>query len=154
MSGKGTTGIGAVVSIGVAGSPETFVPILQTKTYAFAGQTVTYDDTSSLDSPIVAGAGLEENIPARYAAGTFKTTGIFLPSDPGYIAVMTAFNGGAQADFKVQLPKGVAQATAGNLYAFGAFISDMPLPDISFDKAMTISLNLKINTVITITPGS
>jgi hypothetical protein len=154
MSGKGTTGIGATISIGVAGSPESFVPIAQRTTYAFSGQTVSYDDVSSLDSPIVAGGALEENIPAKYSGGTFKATGAFLPSDTGYTALMSAFNAGTLTDFKVQLPKGNGQTTAGNLYAFSAFISDMPLPDVSFDKAMTVSLTLKINTAITITPGS
>src|SRR5882762_5252731 len=136
MASAGFTGKGTVLSIGSGGTSETFTPILQMKTFQFSGQTIKFDDITNVNSPVQANAAFEEAIPALVSGGQFTTSGVFLPSDPGQIAMSAAFNG-VLTDFKVQLPKGPGQTTAGNLYAFTGYVMDEPLPDVSFDKTLT-----------------
>jgi hypothetical protein len=151
---KASTGRGTVLSIGSGGTGETYLPILQVKTWQPSGQQWKFDDVTNGNSP-VAGAGvLEEAIPATLSAGTWAIGGVFLPTDPGQLALATAFANGTLADFQLQLPASAAQPTKGNLYAFSAYVQDMPLPDLQFDKAQTFKCTLKINTLITVTAGS
>jgi hypothetical protein len=151
---KGYTGKGTVLSVGSGGTSETFLPVLQVKTFQFSGQTWKFDDISNAGSP-VAGAGvLEEALPSTMSGGSLAVSGVFLPTDPGQTALATAFNSGTLTDFKLQLPLAPGQTSTGNLYAFSGFVQEFPLPDIQFDKALTIKATIKINTVITVTVGS
>ena len=87
-------------------------------------------------------------------AGRGKEVGVFLPADAGQLALAAAFATGALADFKLQLPIGPAQTTTGNLYAFSGYVQDFPSPDVQFDKTVTFKVTVKLNTVLTVTPGT
>jgi hypothetical protein len=150
---KGFIGRGTVVSIGVAGAPEVFTPVAQLKTAQFNGQKINFEDISNLDSPLVNNTLLKEMMPATADAGTLDIAGIFLPSDAGQLAIAAAYGGGL-TDFKVQLPKGPGQAATGNLYEFSGYVAEQPVPDIQFDKTVTIKFKIQLQTVITLTPGA
>jgi hypothetical protein len=153
MASKGFIGRGTVCSIGVAGSPETFVPVAQLKTAQFNGQKINFEDITNLDSPIVGITVLKEKLPATAEAGTVQMAGIFLPSDAGQLALQEAYGGGI-TDFKIQLPKGPGQTTTGNLYTFSGYVGEQPLPDVQFDKTITFKANIELTTPISVTPGS
>jgi hypothetical protein len=150
---KGFIGRGTVVSIGVVGAPETFVAVAQLKTAQFNGQKINFEDISNLDSPLVNNTLLKEMMPATADAGMLEIAGIFLPSDAGQQAVAAAYGGGL-TDFTVQLPKGPGQAVKGNAYAFSGYVAEQPLPDVQFDKVVTIKFRIQLQTVITPTAGS
>jgi hypothetical protein len=150
---KGFIGRGTIVSIGVNGTPETFTAVAQMRTAQFNGQKINFEDISNLDSPLVNNTLLKEIMPATADAGTLDITGIFLPSDQGQLAVAAAYGGGL-TDFTVQLPKGPGQVTKGNSYAFSGYVAEMPIPDVQFDKVVTIKFKIQLQTVITPTPGS
>ena len=154
MATKGVTGRGTVFSIGVAGSPETFTPIMNMRTYSFSGNTVKFDDISNLNSSVNGGVIVEESIPASEDPGTFTASGIWIPSDAGQTALAAAWGTHGLTDFKVQFPIAGAQTTTGNLYTFSGFLQDNPLPDADYSKAITIKFAIKLNTAITPTVGS
>jgi hypothetical protein len=151
---KGFTGKGTVLSIGVAGSPETFVAIAQLKTLQLSGQKISFDDVTNLDSPQLGGGVLEESIPAKASPGELAMAGIFVPTDSGQKDIEAAFSAGTLTDFTVQLPKGPGQTATGNLYAFSGYVQDLLVPDIQFDKTLTFKTTVKLNTVITKTLGT
>jgi hypothetical protein len=151
---KGFTGKGTVLSVGSGGTSETFAPVLQIKTFQFSGQTWKYDDITNASSPQTGVGVLEEALPSTMSGGTLAVSGVFLPSDVGQLALATAFNAGTLTDFKLQLPIANGQTTLGNLYAFSGYVQEFPLPDIQFDKALTIKATIKINTIIAVTLGS
>jgi len=153
---KGFIGKGTVFSIGIAGSPETWTPIAQLKTAAFAGQKLNFDDITNLDSPNLGTSTVatKEFLPSLVDPGTISLGGIFLPVDGGYLAFNTAYQAAALTDFKIVLPKGPGQTTSGNQYAFSGYIVEAPLPDVQFDKALTWKTTIQITTPITLTPGT
>lgn len=144
---KGFIGRGTVVSIGVAGTPETFTPVAQLRTAQFNGQKLNFEDISNLDSPLVNATLLKELMPATADAGLLEISGIFLPSDAGQKAVAAAYGSQEPTDFTVQMPKGPGQ-TEGNLYTFSGFVAEQPLPDIQFDKVVTIKFRVQLTTPI------
>ena len=154
MTTKAATGAGAVLSIEVG---STWTPILQlNKPMQFSGQKWQYEDVTNFGSPIF-GAGLvKESLPVLVDPGEASCEGLFLPADPGQLGVAAAFAAGTLASFKLQLAVDTVggQTTAGNLYAFSAFVQENPLPEVPFDKSMTIKISLKLNTAITVTQGS
>jgi hypothetical protein len=151
---KGFTGKGTIFSIGVAGSPETFTAVAQVKTPQLSGQKASYDDITNLDSPQSGAAIVEEALPAKMSPGEIALAGIFLPGDAGQTALGSAFASQALTDFKLQLPKAPGQTTSGNLYAFSGYVQDYPAPEVSFDKTVTFKCTIKLNTLLTVTPGS
>ena len=151
---KSVQGAQTILSIGSGGTNETFTAILQLKTYQFSGQQWKYDDVTNAGSPAQGPGVFEEPLPVTMSGGTLAVSGVFLPSDPGQTALAAGFNGGTLIDFKLQLPKAPGQTTAGNMYAFSAYVQEFPLPDIQFDRAMTIKASLKIASPIVLTPGS
>ena len=144
---KGFIGRGTVVSIGVAGTPETFTPVAQLRTAQFNGQKLNFEDITNLDSPLVNSTVLKEQMPATADAGMLEISGIFLPSDAGQMAVAAAYGAQDPTDFKVQMPKGPGQQT-GNLYTFSGYVAEQPLPDIQFDKVVTIKFRVQLTTPI------
>jgi hypothetical protein len=153
MASKGFIGRGTVFSIGVAGTPETFTPVAQLKSATFNGQKINFEDITNLDSALVNNTVLKEVMPATADAGTVQAAGIFLPSDPGQLALQAAY-GGLLTDFKIQLPKGPGQTTTGNLYTFSGYVGENPLPDIQFDKTISFKMNITLATPIALTPGT
>lgn len=153
---KGMTGRGTILSIGIAGSPETFTPVLQLRTFQPSGQSAKYEDLTNADSPTNANGNVvvEETLPTTISPGTYAFGGVFLPSDPGQLALLTAFETQALTDFKLQLLKGPGQAATGNLYAFSGYVQDMPLPDVDYSKIATFKVTIKITGVIARTPGA
>jgi|SRR5215472_11207170 len=152
---KGFTGKGATFSIGTTPSPaSTFTVIAQLKTLAFSGQKWSFDDITCLSSPVVGAGVLEESLPTKVSPGELAIAGVFLPSDAGQPLLLAAFNSGGLNDFKVQLPVGPGQTTTGNLYTFSGYVQDMPTPDIQVDKAINFKATIKLNTLLTLTPGT
>ncbi len=153
---KGYTGKGTVFSIGSGGMTETFTAIAQLKTGQFAGQKINFDDISNFDGPTLgtSGVAFNEKLPNTADPGTLALQGVFLPTDAGQLDLDTAYASAALTDFKIQLPKGPAQTTSGNLYAFSAYVSERPLPDLQWDKTLGFKVTLEIQGDITITPGS
>ena len=83
-----------------------------------------------------------------------SVAGIFLPGDLGQLAVAALWESLRIADFKVQLPKGPTQTVAGNLYTFSGYLAENPLPDIQWDKVVTIKMKIQLASDITLTAGS
>jgi hypothetical protein len=147
----GFTGKGTIFSMGPAA---TFTTVGQIKTIQFNGQKWSFDDVTNLNSPAVGVGVLEEALPAKMAPGELAIGGIFLPNDAGQEALNTAFQAGTLENFKVQLPMGPGQTTAGNLYAFSGYVQEFPAPDVQFDKIVNFKVTIKLSTVITLTQGS
>jgi hypothetical protein len=66
---------------------------------------------------------------------------------------MTNFQAGTLTNFKLITMLMEGETTTPWEIDFAAYITDMPAPDISVDKALTFKAVLKINAVPTITPG-
>lgn len=150
---QGGTAAGAILSIKSGGA---FVPILQIKTYNLPEATWGYDDVTNSSSPTVAGGQVvKEYLPTSVDPKEATFSGIFKPSDPGQLAVADAFASGAAVAFTLQLKPIAGQATTGNLYSFTAYVQSMPVPDgLDAEKAAMIKINLKLNTIMTVTPGA
>lgn len=140
---KGFTGKGTVFSSATT-STGTFTPVAQLKTVQFGGRKVNFDDISNLGSPLMGTSAvpLKESMPATADPGTLDLAGIFLPGDAGKQALDLGFSSQELLYFKVQLPLGPGQSTAGNLYAFNGYIAEDPLPDIQWDKVTTMKVNI------------
>lgn len=153
---KGFTGSKTVFSIGSGGTGETFTAVAQVKTIQLSGQKVTYDDLSNLDSPTLGTSlvPLKEKLPATAEPGTLAIGGVYLPADLGYAPLMAAYKSQALTDFKIQLPKGPGQATTGNLFSFSGYVSEMPNPDIQWDKTLTFKTTIELASDLVVTPGS
>ncbi len=147
----GFTGKGTVLSMGQAA---TYTAVGQIKTIQFNGQKWSFDDITNLGSPAIGPGVLEEALPAKLAPGELAVGGIFLPNDAGQEALNTAFQAGTLENFKVQLPMGPGQTTAGNVYAFSGYVQEFPAPDVQFDKIVNFKVTIKLTTVITLTQGS
>ncbi len=153
-STNGYTGKGTVLSIGSALTTPTYTPVAQIKTFQFAGQVWKFDDVTNADSTAAGSGVVEEAIPTVMSGGTMAISGVYAPDDTGRDALATAFGAGTLLPYKLQLPVGPGQTTTGNLFAFNAYVQDMPLPDVQFDKSMTFKCTLKIDGVITVTKGT
>ncbi len=154
MSTSGYTGKGTVLSIGSALTTPTYTPVAQVKTYQFSGQTWKFEDVTNNDSTAAGPGVIEEFVPTVVSGGTMAISGVYAPDDIGRDALAAAFASGSLLPYKLQLPVGPTQTTAGNLFAFNAYVQEMPLPDVQFDKAMTFKCTLKIDSVITVTKGT
>lgn len=150
---KGGTAAGAILSIT---SGAELVPILQLKTFNLPAAKWKYDTVTNSSSPTVAGGQvIEESVPTSVDPGEASFSGVFLPSDPGQLAVATAFASGAAVPFTLQLKPIAGQVTTGNLYSFTAYVQSMPVPDgLDAEKVALVKINLKLNTIMTVTPGA
>jgi hypothetical protein len=150
---KGYTGRGTSLSMG-ASPAVTFTKVAQVKTFQYNGQKWSFDDITNSDSPAVGPGVLKESIPNTVEPGECAIAGIYLPSDAGQEMLATAFNSGVLYDFKMQLPVGPGQSTAGNLMTFSGYIEDPALPDVQFDKSLTFKATIHLTTLVDVTPGS
>jgi hypothetical protein len=152
MSSKAGTGAGAVLKINTTGS--TYVAIAQVKSFAFGGQKWSLDDITNAASPAAGGGVIKESIPAILDYGTMDVEGVFYYSDTGQQTLMTNFQDGALTNFKFTLALMEGETTTNTEYDFAAYITDMPAPVTSFDKAITFKCSLKINNLPTFTVGA
>jgi hypothetical protein len=138
------------------------IPVLYLKEYSIPEQKYAYDKITNLNSPSVLsiyGSGsdavVEEVLPTVIDPGTFSATGIFDPSDPGLLAIQAAWESGLPNAFQIQLPKIGSQTTTGDTYAFNAFVDTQPnAVNVSVDKAVTVKISLKLNSIMTVAQGS
>ena len=114
-----------------------------------------FDETTNVGSPAVGIGVQKESWPTTVDPGEFSATGVFLPSDPGVIALQTAFMSGLAQSFQVQLMPIAGQSTTGNLYAFTGYVQELPAPtNISAEKVITTKISIKLNSMPTILEGS
>ena len=97
---------------------------------------------------------LKEKLPISAEPGTVAIGGVYLPADAGYTALAAAYESQAITAFTVQLPKGPGQTTAGNLFTFSGYVSELPAPDVQWDKTLTFKTTIELTTDVVITPGS
>jgi hypothetical protein len=152
MASKAGTGAGAVLQINTTGS--TYVAIAQLKTFQFSGQKWALDDITNAGSPAVGGGVLKEVTPSILDYGEMNISGVWLYSDTAQQKLMTNFQSGTLTAFKMILALVEGETTTATEYDFSAYITDMPVPDVQFDKALTFKANLKLNTIPTITVGA
>jgi hypothetical protein len=134
----------------------TGIAILQMKEFSLPSQKLSFDNITNTSSPsTVAGTVTNEFLPTVLDGGEFGVTGIFLPSDPGLVALQTAFYSGLANQFQIQLPKIAGQTTSGNVYEFNAWVQELPVPvSVAADKALNVKLSLKLQGVMTVATGS
>ena len=139
-------------------SSPTGIAVMQIKDFTMPQQKWSYDDVTNTGSPLVATGSvgvIHEFLPTLVDPGEFNCTGIFLPSDPGLNAIQGCFNSGIAQGFQVQLQPLGGQTANGNVYSFNAYVQENPIPSsITVDKAITIKINLKLNTAIVIGAGN
>jgi hypothetical protein len=105
-----------------------------------------YVKTTNLASPVVGPGVLDEKIPGTYDPGTFSATIIFTTaSEPGRLALLSAFNAQTILDFKMILPGAGTDATS----AFSGFVSEFGYEGISADKNITYKLSVNLTTTVT-----
>jgi hypothetical protein len=138
-------------------SGATLVPIMQIKTYNLPEAKWKYDTVTNANSPAV-GAGnqvLDESLPISVDPGESAFSGVFLPSDPGQLAVAESFATGTATQFTLQLKPIGGQTTTGNLYSWNAFVQTLPMPDgLDAEKIALIKISLKHTTLLTVTQGN
>ena len=146
---KGFTGSKFVLKLGTTA-------VAQVKTLQFNGQKVAYEDISNLDSGTLGSSSvvLKEKLPTTAEPGTLAIGGIYLPMDSGYQALAAAYESQAVTTFTIQATKGPGQTTAGNLFTFSGYVSEMPNPDIQWDKTLTFKTSIELTTEIVVTVGS
>jgi hypothetical protein len=133
----------------------TGVAVLQLKDFTVPEQKWSYDDITNTSSPAIGVGVLKESLATLVDPGEFTATGIFLPSDPGIIALQTAFQTGLANAFQIQLKPISGQSTTGNVYAFNAYVQTNPVPSgVSAEKAVTVKISLKLDSVMTVLAGS
>ena len=136
-------------------STPTGLAILQLKEFSVPAQKWSYDDVTNTSSPSVGVGVLKESLATMVDPGEFTATGIFLPSDPGIIALQTAFQTGLSNAFQIQLKPIGGQSTTGNVYAFNGFVQENPVPaNIDAGKAVTVKISIKLDSVMTVLTGS
>jgi hypothetical protein len=146
---KGFTGSKAVLKLGATA-------LAQVKTLQLSGQKVSYEDISNLDTPTLGTSAvpLKEKFPATAEPGTLAIGGVYLPMDAGYQALAAAYESQALSTFTIQLAKGPGQTTQGNLFTFSGYVSEMPNPDVQWDKTLTFKCTVELNGDIAVTVGS
>jgi hypothetical protein len=149
---KAGTGAGAVLKINTVST--TYVPVAQLKTFSFSGQKWALDDVTNAASPAAGGGVIKEQLPSILDYGQMDVSGVWLYNDAGQVQLMTNFNGGVLTNFKMILALVEGETTTQTEYDFAAYITDMPVPDISFDKSLTFKASLKLNAIPTITAGA
>jgi hypothetical protein len=133
----------------------TGLAILQMKDFTVPSQKLALDEVTNTSSPSSGVYTIKERIPTILDPGEFSCVGIFLPSDPGLIAVQTAFASGIAQSFQIQLPPIAGQSTTGNIYEFNALITENPIPTtINVDKAITVKITLTLVSLMTVLTGS
>jgi hypothetical protein len=95
----------------------------------------------------------EEFIPTIRKSMEYTVTGNRVSSDAGQIAVQTAYATPTLSAFVLQLPKTAAQTTAGDKYAFSAYVLNQSFK-IQTTKKVTFSMKLKTSGPVTFTAGS
>jgi hypothetical protein len=145
---KAMTGAGVTMTVGGTA-------IGQIKSVQLGGTKWATDDITNAGSPVAGGGVLKEVLPTILDSGECTVEGVWLYSDAGQQALLTAFNAGSLVAIVVTLPKGEGQATTGTSFSFSGFVTDPPFPDnISFDKGLLFKSVVKINTAITVAYGS
>ena len=133
----------------------TGIAVLQMKDFTMPSQKYSFDEITNTSSPTIGQSVLRENVITVLDPGEFSCTGIFLPSDPGLIALQNCFSTGIPQAFQVQLPPISGQATVGNVYAYNAWMAENPTPQtVSAEKAVTIKITLKLSSLMTVAVGS
>jgi hypothetical protein len=153
----GATGSGVILSIGTPGEGETFTSILQVKSISWTQPTLQTEDATCLSSPTLGEATVKQYLPTVIEPGKFEASAIYLSTDTGLAALMTAFSSTVLHDFKVQFPviTQFGQTTTGNLYSFSGFVLEQPIPDgIDPTKLLTYKISIQITTAVTFTAGS
>lgn len=148
MSTKAMTGAGVTMTVGGTA-------IAQLKSVTVGSAKWSTDDVTNSGSP-AAGAGvIKEVLPTILDSGECTVEGVWLYSDAGMQALMTAFNTAASVACIVTLAKGEGQATTGTTLTFSGFVTDPPYPDtIAYDKALLYKSVIKINTAVVVAYGS
>jgi hypothetical protein len=148
---KAGTGAGAVLKIYNGTS---YIAVAQLKTFQFSGQKWSVDDVTNAASPAAGPGVLKEVTPSILDYGDMNLSGVWLYNDVGQTQVMTNFQAGTLTQFKMVLALVEGETTTNTEYDFGAYITDMPIPDIQYDKGLTFKTTLKLNTIPTITVGA
>jgi hypothetical protein len=131
------------------------IPILQLKSPTFPKQVLSYDDITTTSSPQIGAVTVKENLATMMDLGEFTAEGVFLPSDPGLLAIQAAFMLSVPAQFQVWLQQLPGQSTSGNVYCFNAYIGTNPLPSgVTPEKAILWTVSLKLTSIVTVTVGS
>lgn len=94
-----------------------------------------------------------EQIPTIRKPGTVTMKGNRVSSDAGQVLVEAAYQSGALNAFVLQLPKTAAQTTAGDKYAFNAFIKSSSFTD-AVTQGIEFSIDLELSGPCTLTVGS
>jgi hypothetical protein len=142
LLGKGGTLSTAATSNGTA------TPVNQLQKITFSGAKADYADVTNLSSP----SNFREVAPTLLDSGNASFTGVYAVNDAGQQGLVTAFNDQSLLYVSVQFAPTGAQ-TVGLLVSFTAYVSDLPLPDMSYDGAASFNGTLKITGPVTLTAG-
>jgi hypothetical protein len=153
MASKAQTGLASVISIGaVTGSTgtEVFTPIGDLTDFPLkrgAWKTVAVTNFASTS---------EEMLPVIKGVGTIAAKGNYNAGDAGQVKLETAYQSAAPYDFKVQFPVNAqaGQTTAGDLWAFSAYVLEYSIAQLSPEQAITFDLNIQIIGNPVVTPGT
>lgn len=145
------TGAGATLSIGA-----TPTPINYWETISPSGQKTNTVAITNASSPVAGTAGLltSEMLPTIIESGTWDLALKYVPSDPGQAALLDAAQNGTLEPFTITLKKSTTQVTTGTSIAFSAFVTSLPVPDVQYDKEVTVKVTLTVSGGHTITPGA
>ena len=142
--GRGGTLGAATTSTG------TVTPIGQLKSVSFSGAKSDFDDITNLGSP----SNFREFVPTILDSGNVSFHGVWAQDDPGQMLMATSFAAQTLLYFTLQFALTGTEVTKGLSVTFSAYVSDLPLPDMNFDKASVFTGQLKITGPVTVTAGS
>lgn len=147
---QATPGLGTAISIntGTAGSP-TWTQLGEVASMKQTGRKARTADVTNLQS------GAAEFITTLVESGTFQLEGNRVATDPGQIAMESAFASLGVKQFKAVLPKSGSQTTAGDTYTFSGVIEEFAsLSEISSQSQIKFMASIKVSNTYTFTAGS
>lgn len=146
QTSTGVLGNGTLLKYGVAGSPETFVAVVEPSSVTPPSPKWSYEKVTNLTSPSVGVGVLQEQIPSVYDPGTMSATVLFTTAnEAGRLALLAAFNGGTILDFKLVLPGAGTDATM----SFSGYVSEMAYENISPEKVISYKFTCTLTTTVT-----
>lgn len=142
------TGKGTVVAIntGTVTTP-VWTPIFEMADITPSGYENKTDDATNLNSTAV------ERVFTIQDGGTWDVTGNRISTDAGQAAVVTAFQSGAAAQFKITLPLLASQMTGGDNFGFYAIVTKWN-PSVKVDKIVKVAGTFATTNGVTYTEGS
>lgn len=143
-----TTGFGDGVFLSADGGT-TYMQVMATNKMAYTGQKRNFVDVTNSTSP----GAVEEFQGTTQSPGNFTFEIVFLPNDPGQLALGAAYDNNTPLKI-AHVYKAPAGYSTGPIRSFTAIVEELPSPGSDVTAATKMNVSLKISGLITKTPAA